>query len=254
MMFLNDFSDILIVKLEVGGIGVMKAFLKDNKLISAVFCGSILVIFAYVLSLDVPEWFTHAGDWFNILFQLAIGFVINFMFYVTQVYIPRIKQLKQANDCIFKRIEKIESYMNEMFEHIACKYVADYAINRILTDEQFVIIMQKLDFDDEINVVNANRANMSNCYFTVKEWLRSRMEFIEHDIDKLYSYYAAYISPELMNVLEKILKSAMHQNMGRTFFQLPQKISFKECNKDIFFEPYYKLMKELREVKAQYKQ
>lgn len=231
----------------------MKAFFKENKLISVVFCGSIFIILAYVLSLDVPEWFPHAGDWFNILFQLAIGFVINFMFYVTQVYIPRIKQLKQANDCIYKRIEKIESYMKEMFEHIACKYIADYEANKLLTDEQLVTIMQNLDFDDEVNVVNVNRANMSNCHFAVKEWLRSRMEFIEHDIDKLYIYYAAYISPELMNVLEKILKSAMHQNMGRTFFHLPQKISFKECNEDIFFEPYYKLMKELQEVKEQYK-
>lgn len=231
----------------------MKSFLKENKLIFVVFLCSIIIIIAYVLSLDVPELFPHAGDWFNILFQFAIGFVINCMFYVTQVYIPRIKQLKQANDCIYKRIEKIESYMKEMFDHIACKYIVDFDSNKLLTDEQFVTIMHNLDFDDEVNVVNVNRANMSNCHFTVKEWLRSRMAFIEHDIDKLYTYYVIYISPELMDVLEKILKSAMHQNMGRELFKFPQKISLKECNKDIFFEPYYKLMKELQVVKEQYK-
>lgn len=231
----------------------MISFIRENKLISSVFLGSMLIILAYILSMDIPEWFPHAGDWFNILFQLAIGFVINFMFYVTQVYIPRLKQLKQANDCVYKRIEKIEEYMKEIFDYIAKKYIADYDANKLLTSEQFVMIMQKLDFDDEVNVINVNRANMSNCHFTVKEWLCSRMKFIEHDIDKLYMYYAVYISPELMIALENILKSAMHQNMGRTFLHLPQKISFKECNEDIFFEPYYKLMKELQKAKEQYR-
>lgn len=230
----------------------MKLFVKENKLISVIFGVSVVVILLYVLSIDIPEILPHAGDWFDILFQLSIGFVINFMFYVTQVYIPRIKNIKQANDCIYKRIEKIESYMKEMFDHIAYIYVADYDSNKLITKEQFTDIMQNLDFEHEVNVVNVNRINLSNCHFTVKEWMSSRMEFIEHDIDKLYTYYATYISPELMIVLENILKSPMHQNMGRSLFKLPQKISFKGCNHDIFFEPYYALINELEEAKKQY--
>lgn len=231
----------------------MKLFFKENRLISYVFIFSVLVVVIYTLTLDEPEWFPHAGDWFNILFQLSIGFIINFMFYVTQVYIPRIRQNKQAYSCIYKRVTTIELYMKEFFDELAKVYISDYKKDQELSEEQLAVILQKLDFDNEINVINVNRVNMNNCYFTVKEWMRSRMDFIEHDIDKLYSYYSSYISPELMNVLEKILKSPMHKNMGRTFMNLPNKISFKECNEDIFFKDYYALLKELKEVSAQYK-
>ena len=205
------------------------------------------------MTIDIPEWFPHAEDWFNLLFQLSIGFVINFMFYVTQVYIPRMHQMKQTNDCIYERIEKIERNMKEIFARLAEVYISGYNRDQQLSKDQLKFILQNLDFDQTVKVINANRANRSNCYFTVKEWMASRMEFIEHDIDKLCTYYATYISPELMNILENILKSTMHQNMGRNFFQLPQKISFKECNEDIFFEPYYMLMEELEKIKKQYK-
>ena len=77
-----------------GGV-FMKLFVKENKLISVIFGVSVVVILLYVLSIDIPEILPHASDWFDILFQLSIGFVINFMFYVTQVYIPRIKNNKR---------------------------------------------------------------------------------------------------------------------------------------------------------------
>lgn len=230
----------------------MKMFFKGNKLISIVFVISLVVILLYVMTMDNQELFSHVEKWFNIVFQLAIGFVINFMFYVTQVYVPEIKQMKKANACVYKRIDRIEAYMKEMLEHLAQRYVEDFDYSKQITTEQFITIMHNLDFDHEVNVINIKRANMHNCHFTVKEWMNSRMEFIEHDIDKLYIYYATYISPELMEVLEDILKSSMHQDMGRTFSHLPQKVTFNECNDDIFFEPYYKLMKRLNEVKKQY--
>ena len=227
----------------------MKLFFKENRLISFVFAFSVLSVVIYTLTLEESEWFPHAGDWFNILFQLSIGFIINFMFYVTQVYVPRIKQNKQAYSCIYIRVTTIESYMKEFFDELAKVYISDYKKDQELSEEQLVVILQNLDFDNEINVINVN----SDCYFTVKKWMHSRMEFIEHDIDKLYLYYSSYISSELMNVLEKILKSPMHQTMGRTFMHLPRKISFKECNEDIFFKDYYALLKELKEIGAQYK-
>ena len=88
--------------------------------------------------------------------------------------------------------------------------------------------------------------------FTVKEWILTRLEFIEHEIDCIFKYYSFFITPELMQVLEKILKSRMHNNFARNLLQSPDNISFKECNEDIFFTPYFDLMKELESLKAQY--
>ena len=60
----------------------MKMFFKGNKLISIVFVISLVVILLYVMTMDNQELFSHVEKWFNIVFQLAIGFVINFMFFL----------------------------------------------------------------------------------------------------------------------------------------------------------------------------
>ena len=58
-------------------------------------------------------------------------------------------------------------------------------------------------------------------YFFLAE---NKIKVIENDLVVFLQFYIVLAKDSL----EKILKSAMHQNMGRTFFQLPQKISFKE--------------------------
>ena len=50
----------------------IRVFIDKNKLITAFFVISVVVIVTYILSMDLPEWFNGAGDWFNLLFQLAV--------------------------------------------------------------------------------------------------------------------------------------------------------------------------------------
>ncbi len=230
----------------------MKLFIKENFLISVICLISVLIILLYIFSMDISESFPHAADCFNTLFQLSIGFVINFMFYVTQFYIPRLKQVKPINDSVYIRILQIGSSMKSIFYQLAKIYIDGYTRNTTLTSEHFLQIMHKLDFDDEVNVVKITKRNMDNQNFTIKEWLVLRLELIEHDIDKLYTYYAAYISPKLMKILEDILNSPMHRYIERTSLNSPIKMPFKEYNEDIYFEPYYKLLEQLMAVQEEY--
>ena len=55
-----------------------------------------------------------------------------------------------------------------------------------------------------------------------------------------------------MFILEKILKSSMHKNFARNILQSPGDLSFEKCDEDIFFAPYFDLMKELESLKEQY--
>ena len=107
-----------------------------------------------------------------------------------------------------------------------------------------------------INVGTAFRLEINRLriesYFTVKEWIVSRVDFVESDADKLMNYYAPYINAELMNTMEHILKSNMHQNMARTFLQMPGGITFEKIKDDIFLKPYFVLMKKLEKIGLQY--
>ena len=55
-----------------------------------------------------------------------------------------------------------------------------------------------------------------------------------------------------MKTLESIQRSPIHQNMVRSFFQMPICPTFKGINQDIFMKPYYDQMKKLETIKSEY--
>ena len=235
----------------------MRDFIKKNRIIFLCFCVATCICIIYVRTLDQKEWFPHAGDWFSLLFQLSVGFIINFIFFVTQIYIPQYKHNREANRCIHIRINEIVGHMREIFSQLGKKYMGTYDENNV-TDEYCYELLKKINVNDRVVVLNVRRTYSpivnEDAHFTVKEWIISRVEFVESETDKLLKYYAPYIDTELMVTLEDTLKSAMHQNMARSLLQLPNGISFESTNDDVFLFQYYKLMKKLESVSEKYKQ
>ena len=78
-------------------------FIKNNTLIFVFFIISIGIIFLYIFTMDWAELFKGAELWFNLMFQLSVGYIINFMFYVTKVYIQNKKRDIFVNKQITKR-------------------------------------------------------------------------------------------------------------------------------------------------------
>lgn len=226
----------------------MKRFIIKNKLIFFGFIISIIIIVAYVLSEDEKEWFSHAGESFNVISQFAIGFVINFGFYVLQVYLPSIAHNKTVEDCIVKKLNSITLNMREVFDKLGELYIPDYVSNMCLDEEQLLDMLKKLDFNNHVSKINP----VKGIEYTTKELLLINMGFVEQEIEQLFSYYTPYISAELMDILDRILKSKMHTSMGRTNAQWPNSAIFKEANEDIFFNEYYGLMNELKKLADTY--
>ena len=117
-------------------------------------------------------------------------------------------------------------------------------------------LLKRINSNDRVHVLNSARLSGTEVtdedYFTVKEWIISRLNFVEHEIDSLFKYYPSYITPQLMKKLEEIMQSTVHRNLGRSLLQIPAGISFTDCKQDIFLKPYYGLMKDLDDLKATY--
>ena len=235
----------------------VRRFVEKNKVLTLCFSASFVICIIYVLMSNHEELCPQLWVWFNLLFQLSVGFIINYIFYITQIYIPQYKHNKEANMCIAVRIDCIVRHMRDIFSQLGLKYTGEYDENNI-TKEYCTELLRKLNIDDRVSVINVRRMYSTKVekesYFTVKEWIISRIEFVESEADKIMKYYAPYINYELMKTLERILQSAMHQNMARSFLQSPVGISFDSCNDDVFLEPYYTLMKKLEEMSLQYKE
>ena len=74
----------------------MKKFYSRYKKLTQFFVGSIVVVLLYVLTYNCPELFSGAGLLFDIAFQLAIGYIINFFFFVVNVYLPKLDDERKA--------------------------------------------------------------------------------------------------------------------------------------------------------------
>ena len=207
-------------------------FIKRNTLISAFFIISIVIITSYYLTLDLPELFRGAEQWFNLLFQLSVGYIINFMFYITQVYVPNNKRDSIARRNVSMRLKQIIKNMRNSLSSLAEIYL-DGHTGTDYTAEELSSLLQ-LRFSDKVKVLNANRTTRENMvYFSVREWLGECIRKTEDEIDKLYKYYPTDISVELMKVLEDILNSTYH-SMMKTLLVVPNDVDFSQCNNNFF--------------------
>lgn len=221
----------------------MKRFYQSNKILTQIFIFVIVISLSYIMSMKMPEWFNGAELWFNLVFQLSIGFIINFMFYVTQVYIPNSKKDKLIKECINIRLSNIISFINNNIDILGQKYI-DNHFEDIYTDDELFKILLNLQFSDKVNVMNAS--TMKN--FTVGEWIGFCIYRTEKEIDNLYKYYTNYVSADLMKILEKVLNSNYHKDFP-VILGLRRNYVFNKIEKDVFFKQYYGLSSELKDIR-----
>lgn len=221
----------------------VKRFIKLNKLITIFLGIAIFIIISYMASMNYTEWFSGAEMLFNLFFQLSIGYIINFIFYVTQIYVPNYKRDQLARKCIQARINKIVRYMNDSIIQLSQIYNPGHK-NTIFTEKDLKKLMV-LKFSDKINARNT----VTGKEFSVIEWMITCVLKTESEIDKLYQYYPNYISAQLMDNLEKVLDSSYHYQIN-LFKNTIYEVDYSQSN-DCFFISYYNLIGELEKIKNQ---
>ena len=224
--------------------------MSKNKWITLFFFISMFIIVSYILTMDLPELFDGAEEWYNLLFQFSVGYIINFMFYITQVYIPNTKRTSTVQASISKRISMLLGHMTDSLSHLAAIYVPDHK-GQAYTEEELIQIMKKLNFSDKISVLDARRTTKDHLvYFTVRDWLINCISNVEKDIDSLFKYYATDISVGLMELLEAIPRPSYHSTM-HTLLVSPSNVDFSGAasspSGNFFFE-YYRFIKKLEQI------
>lgn len=220
-------------------------FIKRNKLIFIFFVLSTIIIVSYIVTINLPELFLGVEHWYNLLFQLSIGYIINFIFYITQIYIPNNKRDLTVRKCIYARLNKIINDMKYEFSSLAKVYIPDHK-GDIYTEEELNQLLQLKAFD-KLEILNARLTTYTNnVFFKVGEWILGQIGKIENQIDIVYKYYIGYISEDLMSLFEEILNSEYHQNL-RLLLSTPQNSNLTN-SKSTMFTDYYHLMCELKKI------
>lgn len=67
----------------------IKRFIKRNKVLFVLLVIAVSITLSYYITYDMPEIIPGIDKWYKLSSDLSIGVIINFIFYVFQVYIPR---------------------------------------------------------------------------------------------------------------------------------------------------------------------
>ena len=174
-----------------------------------IFCCLYLYYFKYLFygkALDVIA---------NILFQISIGYLVSYIFYIIEVYVPQKNKEIIAIPEIKKHLRNIFQNMHSMLAEL-CKRYEPKQTPETITNDELLQVLNKLNLTDPSSVANPNKfflANGVNKYYSIKELLLVKIENIDEEINKIFTYYNQYLSPRLMDILEEIASSHMHTNM-----------------------------------------
>lgn len=93
----------------------IEKFVANNRVLAALTFLATIITVSYTLTSHLPEVVPGIGKWYKLLSDLSIGVIINFIFYVFQVYIPHL----QAEEASFPAIKpELVKMLNEIQEAI----------------------------------------------------------------------------------------------------------------------------------------
>lgn len=146
-----------------------------------------------------------------------------------------------------RRLTKLYNYMHGLFNQLCGLYSHDVNIN-CLTKENLSQILKLIKLNEYVAVIDPAKSMLQEQRYTVKEWIIYSMKGVEDEIDKLYKYYGQYLPSKLIDVLEEICSSNLHNLVGRTLLASTRDVNFSKCNNDIFLLPYYENMREIENI------
>lgn len=211
----------------------LKKFYLEHKGVSIGFVFSIIVILFCLLTLGKEEILEGSEKWLNVLFQVGVGYIINFLFYITQVYLPQIKEEEKAFSLFERDLEKLAVSMSRLNNMV--KAFVDFKDDKI--DYKRGVIYFTNDLDNKFNFyrVNIDEDIKNSCRkivettnriinnkvfnFCSKELIYCVSEIQANDFIKSISTYACY--PDTMF---KILKCRGIENLYKEFVSLYEEL------------------------------
>lgn len=124
----------------------IKSFAKRNRVLFILLIVAVSITLSYYISYDIPELISGIEKWYKLFSDLNIGVIINFIFYVFQVYIPRREEEKATLRIIDPDLTKICQKIQEILL-VAQTYLPGFEKGKIHVAESSVYYMKMATAD-----------------------------------------------------------------------------------------------------------
>lgn len=206
----------------------MIRFIKKNKVLSiACAVAVIYVVFYYACLYNLKSSRARLLDLFV---TVAIGFIVNFIFFITQVYIPEMNRTKLMNRNLRSRLLIVARTMKETVAPLTSP-----TIEEPYTEEKLKPLLE-ISSKDKIHVADIRRSTASHHeYIELGDWLVTKATQVEKQCDRIFGYYVQYLPEEIVDDLERILGTGM-QTYIKNILATPNGVSFNQCKENFYWE------------------
>ncbi len=221
---------------------LFKKFIRTNIGLTILFLLAILIIVFYIYTFYNKDVFKNVTIWINLLFEISIGYIISFVFYLLQVYIPFEKNLSIVSKEIKKDIHFITNQIDSFIKYFF-NCTNTQVDEKNLKEEDFQAALHKLDLSLTINKIDIN----TNKYFTIGQEIVYTARFVEYYTEIIFKMYSNYLTAEIISVLNEIITSLFHMSLARVIVNI-KNIKFGDKYKDNFIYKYYLLNEKLKKL------
>ncbi|MGV8907209.1 MAG: hypothetical protein ACOH15_11485 [Acetobacterium sp.] len=193
---------------------------------------SIAIIVVYQLTYELPEAFYGAERLFGMLFTLAGGYVINFLFFYLQIFIPNRKMRLRSFEFIKYHLTDIQNYLLKIQTIFDCLDEPSPEKNRMMMKKEVSYY------------VKTNRCEAYET-FKFKEDMKSIKNRVEADLNYIFGhYYFQYCDNNIIWQLNKLKASVFFEtiiqlemqqnNLIEEFMLKSLKIELEELNQILY--------------------
>ena len=201
----------------------------------------ILVIVSYCATYNLPELYRGIDVWYNLLFQLAVAFTVSALFYHITVRLPMMRKREAARKVIGAYIDMIKSGMDDVFYEIMQSIGIEIDVSAFV---DYINQIEVVDFGatskcHALPVSQGEKGNECPIGIIVSQ----RIDEINKDIVYILSMYNLYMPLFLVETLERILNSDMHEKAFIGMMKKGYVFDFSSC-RGVFHE-YYAMRNDL---------
>ncbi len=221
---------------------IMKYFIKQHKALTFFIILSITFV---ILSLIHQTKGSKSSPIDILVVQIAIGFLINFIFYVTMSFIPEKRKLEYSRKIIARRLNYLIGQMKAFPDAIIKQFAPDESENRVTRLTKASNHLDSLQVLDSAGVCLTNTGTYTK--WTVGNFLYTKTMRVEEEIDRILRYYSYAVTPELDELFDRILHTGIH-----TSLKMHHEHNSPFVNESDDFLIYDKLADELEKIKESY--
>lgn len=209
----------------------MKILWKENKILCIITTISVLIIISYIITYDMPELIPGIGLWYTLFYDLSLGVLINFLFFIFQLFLPNLKKQKTAFNIAKPKLEWLYFLLSDI----------------ILSTDNYV----KINDDETLEVPADTKYFIRHNVDANEGWL-IRMDFSLEGIERYYN--------QVVKTLDEITSNISYANNDYELIETLSKLQRNEFLKKLkyaikkFDSPtktrYGKIQQEYDELKS----